>query len=130
MPSARPLNTCRATGGRKRHRLWWAAAAISVFVVIGPLVDSDDDERPGNAAPDSGPSSIPGAPAIEPAAQASIDASPAPSPTSADTASHGTALGMLAELEIQGRAPKTGYDHEFFGWRNDTDRNEFLMILQ
>ncbi|MDN5875721.1 MAG: DUF1524 domain-containing protein [Brevibacterium sp.] len=37
--------------------------------------------------------------------------------------SPGTALAMLEELEVKGRAPKTGYDADLFTWRSDADRN-------
>ncbi|MGO1199891.1 MAG: hypothetical protein ACTMKY_08350 [Dermabacteraceae bacterium] len=47
---------------------------------------------------------------------------PAPGPAS-PVASDGTALAMLDELEQKGRAPKTGYDRDSFGWRDDLDRN-------
>ncbi|MCT1873587.1 HNH endonuclease family protein [Brevibacterium luteolum] len=123
MPSPRPLKTRRAAGDRRRHRLWWTAAAIIVFAVIGAFVDSDDDEQSGSAVPEAGPSSISGVPTSEPTAAAGTDASPTLPPTSTETAAPGSALAMLAELEVKGRAPKTGYDREFFGWRDDTDRN-------
>ena len=35
----------------------------------------------------------------------------------------GTALAQLAGLEEKGRAPKTDYDRDLFGWRDDMDRN-------
>ncbi|WP_240372602.1 GmrSD restriction endonuclease domain-containing protein [Brevibacterium zhoupengii] len=35
----------------------------------------------------------------------------------------GTALAMLEELEVKGRAPKTGYDADLFKWRSDADHN-------
>jgi hypothetical protein len=35
----------------------------------------------------------------------------------------GTALAMLEELQVKGRAPKTGYDGDLFKWRSDTDHN-------
>lgn len=123
MPSPRPLKTRRAAGDRRRRRLWWTAAAIIVFAVIGAFVDSDDDEQSGSAVPEAGPSSTSGVPTSEPTTAARTDTSPTPPPTSTETASPGTALAMLAELEVKGRAPKTGYDREFFGWRDDTDRN-------
>lgn len=40
-----------------------------------------------------------------------------------DDAVTGSALQMLYELEVKGRAPKTGYDRELFGWRDDVDHN-------
>ncbi|MGP5612378.1 GmrSD restriction endonuclease domain-containing protein [Brachybacterium alimentarium] len=47
---------------------------------------------------------------------------PAPT-TDAVIAADGTALAMLAGLEEKGRAPKTDYDRDSFGWRNDVDHN-------
>ncbi|WP_051297627.1 GmrSD restriction endonuclease domain-containing protein [Brevibacterium album] len=38
-------------------------------------------------------------------------------------AATGTALEMLRGLDVKGRAPKTGYDREAFGWRDDVDHN-------
>lgn len=35
----------------------------------------------------------------------------------------GTASAMLEELEVKGRAPKTGYDADLFKWRSDADHN-------
>ncbi|MCD1285494.1 calcium-binding protein [Brevibacterium sp. CCUG 69071] len=35
----------------------------------------------------------------------------------------GTAMAMLDELEVKGRAPKTGYDADLFKWRSDADHN-------
>lgn len=35
----------------------------------------------------------------------------------------GTALALLDELEVKGRAPKTGYDADLFKWRSDADHN-------
>ncbi|SMX95688.1 MULTISPECIES: HNH endonuclease family protein [Brevibacterium] len=36
---------------------------------------------------------------------------------------HGTALAMLDELKVKGRAPKIGYDADLFKWRSDADHN-------
>lgn len=35
----------------------------------------------------------------------------------------GTASALLEELEVKGRAPKTGYDADLFKWRSDADHN-------
>lgn len=66
----------------------------------------------------------------EPAAASAVAETSAPAssstsstPTSSPTAEPGTALAMLAELDVKGRAPQTGYDADLFGWRNDTDHN-------
>ena len=48
---------------------------------------------------------------------------PAPTTTAAPTpepvAAEGTALAQLAGLDEKGRAPKTDYDRDLFGWRDD-----------
>ena len=43
----------------------------------------------------------------------------APEPVAAED----TALAQLAGLEEKGRAPKSDYDRDLFGWRDDMDRN-------
>ena len=49
---------------------------------------------------------------------------PAPQPRPAPEAEPGSALDVALGLEVKGRAPRTGYDRDFFGsgWV-DTDRN-------
>lgn len=54
------------------------------------------------------------------APEGSASATPTRAPRTART---GSALAMLYELDIKGRAPKTDYDAKLFGWRQDTDRN-------
>lgn len=74
-----------------------------------PADESSSAEAPNGSSPSSAP-----APATpEPTA---------PEPATAEAAD-GTALAMLGELEEKGRAPKTGYDRDSFGWRDDLDRN-------
>src|SRR5699024_12544833 len=41
----------------------------------------------------------------------------------AGSSTPGTALAMLDELTIKGRAPKTGYDPDLFKWRSAADHN-------
>lgn len=41
----------------------------------------------------------------------------------AGSSTPGTALAMLDELTVKGRAPKTGYDPDLFKWRSDADHN-------
>ncbi|MGP5266133.1 TM2 domain-containing protein [Brachybacterium alimentarium] len=71
-------------------------------------------------------------PAADPTTEAAptTTAAPGPTPTTepapttdAVIAADGTALAMLAGLEEKGRAPKTDYDRDSFGWRNDVDHN-------
>ncbi len=87
-------------------------------------------------APEGGPSN-PGSPAsfgIESsAAEAPHDSpqsptsdeprDPNPEDPNPEDAESGSALAMLYDLEVKGRAPKTGYDRDLFGWRDDVDRN-------
>ena len=47
----------------------------------------------------------------------------APTAAPEPVAAEGTALAQLAGLEEKGRAPKTDYDRDLFGWRDDMDRN-------
>ena len=47
----------------------------------------------------------------------------APTAAREPVAAEGTALAKLAGLEEKGRAPKTDYDRDLFGWRDDMDRN-------
>ena len=56
----------------------------------------------------------------EPEERATADDEPA---EDADDAESGSALAMLHELEVKGRAPKSGYDRDLFRWREDTERN-------
>ena len=56
----------------------------------------------------------------EPEERATADDEPAEDAADAES---GSALAMLHELEVKGRAPKSGYDRDLFRWREDTDRN-------
>ena len=47
----------------------------------------------------------------------------APTAAREPVGAEGTALAQLAGLEEKGRAPKTDYDRDLFGWRDDMDRN-------
>lgn len=76
------------------------AGSVSVTPDASPALNSDV-----NAASVPGENNVTVAPAGQQAA-----------PT-------GTALAQLRTLEVKGRAPKTGYDRESFGWRDDVDRN-------
>lgn len=59
-----------------------------------------------------------------PATQSAVSSPAAPEGESAATVSdEQSALAVLDGLTVKGRAPKTGYDRESFGWRDDVDRN-------
>lgn len=74
--------------------------------------------------------SVPVTPDASPALNSDVNAASVPgennatvAPAGQQAAPTGTALAQLRTLEVKGRAPKTGYDRESFGWRDDVDRN-------
>ena len=74
--------------------------------------------------------SVPVTPDASPALNSDVNAASVPgedsatvAPAGQQAAPTGTALAQLRSLEVKGRAPKTGYDRESFGWRDDVDRN-------
>ncbi|WP_010534288.1 GmrSD restriction endonuclease domain-containing protein [Brachybacterium squillarum] len=80
-----------------------AVLLIIALGVLGAVLDAEDTvTAPAPTATSSA---------------ASDDGEPTPTP---DTS---TALGVLAALEVKGRAPKTGYERDLFGWRQDVDGN-------
>jgi len=88
----------------------------------GPTATSPGPSEPAPSPPTSAPSpAAPSASAPGPAATERASSEPAATePAGAD----GTALATALELEVKGRAPRTGYDRDLFGsgWV-DTDRN-------
>ena len=114
---------------------WWrsrGAAVGSTVAVIAALALSGCDESGVDLTDEQEVA------ATAEATTASATADPSPTPTATrtaddesserdapdpDDAESGSALQMLYELEIKGRAPKTGYDRDLFRWREDTDRN-------
>lgn len=98
-----------------------SACAIAV---IGAFTDSGPDEPNATVATEAtAEATTASVSAAQTPNPAGTSASPTPSETPLPEAKTGTALAMLAELEVKGRAPKTGYERDFFGWRDDTDRN-------
>lgn len=77
-----------------------------------------DSPTPEQNAPAETSASEPAAPTPE-AEQTTAVPTIEPTPEATD----GTALAMLSGLEEKGRAPKSGYDRDSFGWRDDIDRN-------
>ena len=111
-----------------------AFVAAVALAACGPTVPQDEidggepavlesPEVPTDEADASGPTSA--APTTEaPTTQApTTAAAPTPSPTPEPVAVEGTALAVLAGLDEKGRGPKTDYDRDLFGWRDDMDRN-------
>ena len=76
--------------------------------------DEADSSEPATAAPTT---EAPTTPAP------TTTATPTPTTAPERVAAEGTALAVLAGLDEKGRAPKTDYDRELFGWRDDMDRN-------
>ncbi|MCT1866325.1 DUF1524 domain-containing protein [Dermabacter sp. p3-SID358] len=72
-----------------------------------------------SATPELKPVSAPDASAPESLSSTSAtDSAPGEKPAPA-----GTALAQLRTLEVKGRAPKSEYDRDSFGWRDDVDHN-------
>ncbi|UEJ81817.1 DUF1524 domain-containing protein [Brachybacterium halotolerans subsp. kimchii] len=97
-----------------------------------PTVVAQSADREAQASQEAAPSASESAtPTETPSASTTPDASTAAntttaqstSPSASATPDASTALGMLETLEVKGRAPKTGYDRDLFGWRDDVDHN-------
>jgi len=125
---------------REFETMKWPSRAISAVVALGFV----GMMILGATAPTPPPTEVAGAESValeeaavpseepsaaEPTTEAptteapTTTAAPTPTPTPEVVAAEGTALGQLAGLEEKGRAPKTDYDRELFGWRDDMDRN-------
>jgi hypothetical protein len=121
-----------------------AVVLLTVLGVIGAVVAPSTPTTPGDdptvvaqsadrdaqasqeAAPSASESATPTeTPSATPTASTppSHTASATPSTSASPTPDASTALGMLETLEVKGRAPKTGYDRDLFGWRDDVDHN-------
>ncbi len=88
--------------------------AMIVGTAIAPQVDERDLTPVASASPSPSPSPPP-----------STSSPPAsPSPTTSTTDTDGAVVAALAQLDVKGRAPKTGYSREAFGQKwADVDRN-------
>ncbi|MGP5387744.1 GmrSD restriction endonuclease domain-containing protein [Brachybacterium tyrofermentans] len=101
--------------------------------VAAEAAADDGDQQAPTETPAETPAATPAEtdPSEEPTTEAAPTTTPAPEPTTPEPsptpetveAADGTALAMLAGLDEKGRAPKTDYDRDSFGWRNDVDRN-------
>ncbi|SCX56355.1 Protein of unknown function [Klenkia marina] len=125
---------------RGRRALLATVAALAVLLGAGFGVLGGEDPAPVPTAgaavtgPAPGPTTGPvPAPPTAPSPSPSVPGPTTPSAPPADPATQppgpvvaptGSALAALAELQVQGRAPKTGYDRDQYGngWV-DTDRN-------
>ena len=118
------------TGGapgapRRRSPKWkWLAvvgAAVVGLIVVAGLVGSPDDDA-GTVDTVAGSSTT-----TTPPTTSSSSSSASPSAVATGTRMQGreamVALGKLDELDVKGRAPKTGYSRDEFGsrWSDDVD---------
>ena len=100
------------------------AALTAGLLVVGlamPTVPSTErvPDPVAAASPEDGTSEAPvesPSPSVTPS---TVPTTEAP----VETAPPGSVLAQLDALEEKGRAPKTGYDRDSFGWREDVDRN-------
>ncbi|MCV2491616.1 DUF1524 domain-containing protein [Geodermatophilus sp. YIM 151500] len=105
-----------ARGDRCRRRPVAAAgSAVALLLAVAGLTACTPVLEPSSGTSTGAPQSSSAAP--EPPGTAG-------GPGPADPGEPGTALASLAELEVKGRAPRTGYDRDLFGdgW-GDPDRN-------
>ncbi|HJG81184.1 MAG TPA: excalibur calcium-binding domain-containing protein [Brevibacterium senegalense] len=105
---------------------WWRPRAAAAGLVLAALMMTGcgeldtvvvDEEAAGSTAE---PQTASATESAEPEERATADDEPAEDAADAES---GSALAMLHELEVKGRAPKSGYDRDLFRWREDTDRN-------
>ncbi|HCG55626.1 MAG TPA: hypothetical protein DEW39_05645 [Brevibacterium sp.] len=116
----------------------WAGVVFALITVLGlallsACADGGDVEVSAHDASWTLESSPPTAATAEPEAETEAT-TPSESSEDEDTSEEteqgraggstpGTALAMLDELAVKGRAPKTGYDADLFSWRSDADHN-------
>jgi len=91
-----------------------ALGASFVLLIVGGLISpTEEPAQEAVAEQESTPS--------EPEPTTSEEPSEEPTTPEPDP---GTALALLADLDVKGRAPMTGYERDAFGYREeDTDRN-------
>ncbi|MGP9537234.1 GmrSD restriction endonuclease domain-containing protein [Brachybacterium sp. AOP43-C2-M15] len=100
-------------------------AAVLMEEESDQLSELPEEETPTaeeTESPSASPTTPESTPSETPSPTPSPTPTPSPSPEVVEPAT-GTAAAMLAGLEEKGRAPKTGYDRDSFGWRDDLDRN-------
>lgn len=111
-----------------RLRASVALALVGTLGLVGCAPLETDVASAGPGSPTTGPTATTTerpAPADDPSTPRAT-ATPEPTTPTPGTSSSDapTALAALALLEVKGRAPKTGYDRELFGYRSvDLDRN-------
>ncbi|GAB2984504.1 GmrSD restriction endonuclease domain-containing protein [Actinotalea caeni] len=124
------MTRTRRRGGRRarstRGRPGFVGAVVGLLLLIScGAALSDVGEEPGLGV---APTPV-ATRALDPAdtAEPTVDEDPtavAPTDEPTETAEPGTALALLAELRVAGRAPRTGYDRDLFEYRSyDSDRN-------
>ncbi|GAB3768918.1 hypothetical protein GCM10028864_67860 [Microlunatus parietis] len=126
------VDTKAATKRKVNAVLLAAGAPIAALLVVAMVMTGISAAtapvaaEPAPVASEATPAEAPSAePTRSSAPSASKAPAPTPTPTRAEPAAKpGTALALLQELIVKGRAPKTGYDRDEYGQRwKDIDRN-------
>lgn len=99
-----------------------SAAEANTAGPTTPEANTPGPTAPEPTSPETPVADEAAATSTAPAPTETPDAQPSAEPA-APAAASGTALAMLATLPEKGRGPKTGYDRDSFGWRDDMDRN-------
>lgn len=104
---------------RNEKKAAWAISGgvLAMSLLVGAV---------GNASPRTDETPVVAGAETAAAAEAEVVASPTASPSTtapAPAPDISTTAGLLATLEVKGRAPQTGYDRDLFSWRADTDHN-------
>lgn len=133
MPISSSLN--HATKRLRRGMVFTLICFLSLALLSGCAEGSDAEARADETSATTSSTPTPTADAAkEPAAKDTETTVPAEDSETGGQAEEaeqgraggsatGTALAMLSELEVKGRAPKTGYDSGLFKWRSDADHN-------
>ncbi|WP_219921645.1 GmrSD restriction endonuclease domain-containing protein [Brevibacterium oceani] len=111
---------------RPSARLLPALAAVLTLGLLAGCAEAAEPTVDTAASSTADPTPTREAPAPSSSASASTkssDSDDAGDEGKAGGSATGTASAMLDELDVKGRAPKTGYDGDLFKWRSDTDHN-------
>jgi hypothetical protein len=129
-PSSEPTPQSVASPAGGRQVQWVLALAVLVVIAVAVVVAV---RALPDAATTSSPVGEPTRSAPEPSPSTDREPSGAPRPSQPPDPSDGLAIQVLAQLDVKGRAPTTGYEREQFGpdWADVEDngcdtRNDVL----
>ncbi|WP_309131456.1 DUF1524 domain-containing protein, partial [Brevibacterium sp.] len=119
------MRPCAASGPRNRFALVAFATTALLIPISGCAILNASASTPPESSPASSATADPEEPTADPEESTPDQEEPTADSESppAGAGTPGTAQAMLAELEVKGRAPKTGYDPDLFDWRSDVDHN-------